>query len=1291
MPFTIYWQLMNNQGSGTGSVNTATSEDQFSGSWAKVEGIPPDTPYRVSTVSSTGPWETRRTLPAEVIPDDRTPVQRRTFGNRPNVVPEGYHQGARAGMIDPDTHPHIMGVTHRTVRSGRFSESATWNTGTVPGAGSVWAVAAGHTLIGDNNSDVIFKDCLIEFGGTFRLATDTDTKWRFDTFMSMSNLILVDKGVSTTPGKTKHQFIFHASQAPGTTTRLGLMTMGPTRICGAKKLSRLRVGLSPEQISAGENTPAVRAGDTRVYLPGLSQSGWRIGQIMEFGGTRHLPLVRSDPQYTGPLRYYNPARDTTWTIVNGFNSAFQFGQEEERLITDIQGDWAYFAEPLNYDHIGLRRTLFQGQTKVISPVVGNPSQSIEFRTASAEEDGQLDGNADINDPQKRGHAMFMYDGDVDVRYCGFKNLGRTDTNCTLWVDGLPLSAIGNTGGAQALLTAAPNSAGVPIANPLNVRGRYAGPHFHWSGGPFMDSPLIPCVGVSVWAPLAAPPLPGWGFVAHASRVSMEECFAFNVRGAGFVSELGNEQGQWINCLAMFCRGDGERPDYSQRHETHPNHNDSSGVGFGNQSRAIMMEGNIAVSCHQAYLWHAQKSNYRERHLRGEDVQFKDGFYKRTNGSGQSGQDDYLGHMNVQIPPFTNNEAHACEIGFNVIHRLASIVNGHGGGSDKTPMLIENFHCLDVQVPWRVGQYSNWYLTKDCLWHRRTLGGSGATMGNVSWGWTFANIHLINFSTQFSDSGAGLNYDGFFIDITYEGGGSFGNSRKVTRTALASHPAWNVMGDAVMDAGSTTTGLMRTYRNLRASDLPQPYPTTALGGYGGTLPSGRSRVPVGGTPYFIPEASNTQTLIAGAGVKAGSFTGRIVDSVGVHKMGDYQSSESDFSNVSNKGPRDMSNLQPEQLVQWWGCWNEGTAQAPVWKTRAWFPIADRYTHVRSHYFIEVGLSGFDPDFLALHDIGGPSSPPGWPVLEATPANQPPLQPVLRSLQFVSVPRVEVPGGTPLAAKLVVTEPNVSFSIVGGADAAMFRISQRQLQWAGGGTQPYSGSGSNTRQVTVRARDGWGNSVDMAHTVVITPSARLVAEVTDNFNRSNQSLTSNSAYLLLSGAASSWQIESNRLSYIGGSGGIVSLANLGVSDQELDFTFYSNGAVDVLMRMVDANNYITATRRDAQDEMRLGMVVNGEFSTLAVYPNAARTPWRIQFRDRRVWVIHQGASGVEAVVRYPKANGMGLLEPLENSPRSSPGGLLLPSNAPMGTQVGVGSSSGSTVSAWLDDFSARRMPL
>jgi Bacterial Ig domain len=97
--------------------------------------------------------------------------------------------------------------------------------------------------------------------------------------------------------------------------------------------------------------------------------------------------------------------------------------------------------------------------------------------------------------------------------------------------------------------------------------------------------------------------PGWGVVNHDSHVMIEDNVSFDVFGAGFVTEIGNELGSFRRNIAILGRG-------SQRHIKDAGCSFSSntcrrqdlahgGHGFWFQGRNLLVEDNVAISQHDA--------------------------------------------------------------------------------------------------------------------------------------------------------------------------------------------------------------------------------------------------------------------------------------------------------------------------------------------------------------------------------------------------------------------------------------------------------------------------------------------------------------------------------------------------------------------------------------------------------------------------------------------------------------------------------------------------------------------
>lgn len=1160
-----------------------------------------------------------------------------------------------------------------TVKSGRWSDPTVWDTGVVPGAGAMAHIKAPHQIIYDRESDVILEDVMSEMGSRLTWDSARETRLRVNTVMLSGITEIVDKGLSATPGKPKHEIVFHpiAGKDPGAGMGLGAVFMGPPRIHGYKKKGHLRSG-----------NISIPAGATTIHVPGLATSGWQVGDELVILGTEYVLPVTTDPQYTGPRQFWGPSGGNNTGLVT--LDEYQFGQDEQRTITAISGDTITLNAPLNYAHTGMTGTLKDGKVITVKPVIANVSRSIRFRTATAEEDGHLDPYADITKLQRRAYLMFMRQPDVDLRYFETKNMGRTSTDPSLLIPD-------NSGPILV------SQNGPSLGDPNNVRGRYA-IHVHWCGGPYMSAPLVPLIGATAWAPVGGVPIPGWAITQHGTRAAIEDCVVSNGRGAGMVSELGNEGGQWVNNVVTGIRGDGQKNNWASRSEEVTNHNGSAGIAYENQSRAILLHGNIAGSSKYGFLWHAQRTNKPARSPRDVDLRLVDGLQKGSALAMHYYQDETYGHMKAQIPPFLDNEVMACRIGFSVIHRGLTV---NYGAEDRTPMLMERYHCLNTPYPWEVPNYSNTYYVKDCLFQgpQNMIAISKAVvLGDVTWDWNFSNCHLRDFYRGFSNEGAGINYEGNFIDITFENVTEQTSiASYVTVTGITTHAIKNVMGDWTDHPTDPNKAIIRQWRVLdSATELPTPYP---LEPYGRKLPAnkpdGTPYPPVnpGDTPYFVlgdgtNGAASTVpvtlglTLTAGQGRGQGRLYGIIRDSVGDRRYPDYQSSESFPTNTHVKSHRTLTKLTPEQLVQRWGCWND----AGTWKCRTYFMGADRFTHVRFSFHVDWTLAAFDADFLALHDLGGPPPAPEWPdKLEAVPAAQRPLTPITKTLRFLSRTRLEAVEGQALSHRLRPNEVLTKLEIAGGADAALFKIENQSLVWASSApalrAEPYA--------VDIRVTDDWGNTVTVPHQVIVVPSARVSPVIADDFTRAvDENLEANPAYLRLTGSEGNLAIRSNRLSVIAGTSATYDLGSLGTSEQEISINFnaYNLGAM-VLFRMVDVDNWLGFNRRDDNAALRLFMCLSGVSTELARFRNASTDKVTFRAQGQKLVFTKQAGSN-EPLIQYPISFGTAGLKLIDLDYLVEPGALLLPDNAPMGTKVGL--RGGNTATTGLfDNFSAKAL--
>jgi hypothetical protein len=178
-------------------------------------------------------------------------------------------------------------------------------------------------------------------------------------------------------------------------------------------------------------------------------------------------------------------------------------------------------------------------------------------------------NAIIQSPsnaglQDRGHVMFMHTLSVDIEYAGFYGLGRTNKDEPL--DNAVVDSLGQL---------------VPGTGD-NPRGRYA-LHFHRGGTSRQQHPAAVHGSVVVGSP-------GWGLVNHSSFVHFTNNVAFDVDGAAFVAEAGDEMGSLIGNIAIHSEGSGgvntdREPEEDFGHE---------GDGFWLQGAGVRVTDNVSA-------------------------------------------------------------------------------------------------------------------------------------------------------------------------------------------------------------------------------------------------------------------------------------------------------------------------------------------------------------------------------------------------------------------------------------------------------------------------------------------------------------------------------------------------------------------------------------------------------------------------------------------------------------------------------------------------------------------------
>jgi hypothetical protein len=407
----------------------------------------------------------------------------------------------------------VASATHVAVADGSWFDPKTWANGQVPGDGAKVLIPQGVTVDYDGKSAASLFTVRVD--GEIDFATDVDTFMEVDTFVVASTGTLtigtagnpVDPNVSAVISFADNGPI-NVAWDPMLLSR-GLVSHGTVDIHGAEKDAFLRVAVDPMK------------GDTKLTLE-TPPDGWQVGDKIVLAGT-HLVPEKSGGSGT-------PVTSKT--------------QDEELVITAINGNVVTFDKPLQYDHDGARADL--------KTYVANYSRNVVFEN---------EGGASTP-THERGHVMLMHSDNITVKYAEFEELGRTDKS----VRSFDISELSSV---------APDS---------NVRGRYS-LHIHRAG---VDDQAHPAVieGNAVWGS------PGWGFVHHDSNAIFSNNAAYDVFGAAFVAETGNETGRWDHNISIKSLGvdnmtkDGGDVSSFDLGRT--------GTGFWFQSRLVEAVGNVAA-------------------------------------------------------------------------------------------------------------------------------------------------------------------------------------------------------------------------------------------------------------------------------------------------------------------------------------------------------------------------------------------------------------------------------------------------------------------------------------------------------------------------------------------------------------------------------------------------------------------------------------------------------------------------------------------------------------------------
>lgn len=358
-------------------------------------------------------------------------------------------------------------------------------------------------------------------------------------------------------------------------------------------------------------------------------------------------------------------------------------EDEIRHIKAISGASVTLDSALSYDH--------PSPDSAVGAYLVNYSRNIRLATA----------NGATLPKSQRAHSMYM-STETTIQGVEFFEMGRTDKS---------VRAID----ASELTSPTPTS---------NVKGRYP-LHLHQSGFPADD--VAPVVrGAAVWNS------PGWGIVQHAGNAFIFQSNTWNVFGAGFVSESGNETGAWVENTAI--KGVGVNHIVKDGGDVNAFDLGRTGDGFWMQSRSTRLSKNLAVGMTggMGYVFFHRNSDL------GTNVPITPAFAAKSLCQPGTMRFKPQPIESPQIAQFTDNEVIASEVGFHIVkprpkepHDIRSV--------------IDNFTAWEVRKGVEL-TYTSRYTVKNGLLiaAKAAVGTVGVEFGQNTYDLAIANSKIAGF-------------------------------------------------------------------------------------------------------------------------------------------------------------------------------------------------------------------------------------------------------------------------------------------------------------------------------------------------------------------------------------------------------------------------------------------------------------------------------------------------------------------------------------------------------------------
>ncbi len=274
----------------------------------------------------------------------------------------------------------------RTVKSGPWSDTATWEGGKLPAAGERVQVRTPHRVVYDVKSDAVIRS--IHVAGTLTFASDRDTQLDVGLIKSQPGNDPSEEGFDC----EAHLEDVSPGALPPDSLRPALLVGTPERPIDAQHKALIRLHYIEGQNR--ESCPAIVCCGGRMDFHGapLSRTWVKLGETAEEGTTS---ITLSEP--VSGWRAGDRVILTATRREYGADESFT----EERVIQAIDGTRLSLDRPLAHEHLGDGE--YRGE-------VANLSRNVIVE--SADPAGQ------------RGHTMYHVGSRGSISYAEFRHLGK---------------------------------------------------------------------------------------------------------------------------------------------------------------------------------------------------------------------------------------------------------------------------------------------------------------------------------------------------------------------------------------------------------------------------------------------------------------------------------------------------------------------------------------------------------------------------------------------------------------------------------------------------------------------------------------------------------------------------------------------------------------------------------------------------------------------------------------------------------------------------------------------------